>query len=299
MEGADHERCARCRKRRAGRNLGRPHRTCRGCLDRDFASLCRFRLGRRDRFRGARRQVPAEVHALPRRRRTPASIGYRPPPLRMQAAMGPVQLPEIGPLPGTAEVTLFDFAAVSLALHVPFRLPDDSLRRLADWLANADPVTQAARSALEPLYHQLRPAIQRPQWKNDLSEEYFVFQLTVQGGAAHLLCSSHTGWLAGLLHLEAGPLSSEEEAEALRLHLSYSPDDLFIPDWAAAVLVDRDCDGTLQTIEFANLQLLEYPPPRQPAGREPDGSVSNDSSAGGVPAAFLANLFAAPPPAPR
>ena len=46
--------------------------------------------------------------------------------------------------------------------------------------------------------------------------------------------------------------------EALRLHLSYSPDDLFVPNWAAAVLMDSDCDETLQIIEFANLQLLEF-----------------------------------------
>ena len=40
-----------------------------------------------------------------------------------------------------------------------------------------------------------------------------------------------------MLRLEAGGLSAEEIAEALRLHLSYSPADLFICDWAAAVLL--------------------------------------------------------------
>ncbi len=47
-------------------------------------------------------------------------------------------------------------------------------------------------------------------------------------------------------------------AEAVRLHLSYYAEDLFLPDWAAAFLLDADCNETLQTIEFANLQLLEY-----------------------------------------
>jgi hypothetical protein len=42
------------------------------------------------------------------------------------------------------------------------------------------------------------------------------------------------------------------------LSLSYRPDDLFVADWAAAVLIDSDCDETLQVIEFANLQLLEF-----------------------------------------
>src|SRR5438552_1197019 len=68
----------------------------------------------------------------------------------------------------------------------------------------------------------------------------------------------HCDWLARLLRLEGGSLSDEEVSEALRLHLRYSPDDLFIPDWAAAFLLDRDCEETLQTIEFTNLQLLEF-----------------------------------------
>jgi len=69
---------------------------------------------------------------------------------------------------------------------------------------------------------------------------------------------THADWLAFLVRLESGPLSPEEVTEALRLHLRYSPEDLFIPDWAAAVLLDQDCDETLQTLEFANMQLLEF-----------------------------------------
>ena len=44
----------------------------------------------------------------------------------------------------------------------------------------------------------------------------------------------------------------------MRLRLSYGPDDLFLPDWGAAVGLDSDCDETLEMIEFTNLQLLEY-----------------------------------------
>src|SRR5439155_24495899 len=60
--------------------------------------------------------------------------------------------------------------------------------------------------------------------------------------------------------IEDQPLSPEESAEALRLSLRYGQNDLFIADWAAAVLIDyeQECEETLQTIEFANLQLLEY-----------------------------------------
>jgi hypothetical protein len=208
----------------------------------------------------ARRLVPAQVSDLPRRRRTPSSIAYRPPPLRFQLEPVALELAEVGPVRPLPEATVFDFGAVSVNVQVPFRLPAAGLSRLAGWLADPAPFIAAARSALEGLYRQLLPAVQGALWREDLSEEYFVFQLLPAGcpAAAATLLRSHAGWLAGLVRLESGPLSNEEIAEALRLHLSYSPDDLFVPDWAAAVLLDQDCGETLQAVEFANLQLLEY-----------------------------------------
>ena len=43
-----------------------------------------------------------------------------------------------------------------------------------------------------------------------------------------------------------------------RLSLSSTPDDLVALDWAAGFVADRDCADTLQVIEFANVQLLEF-----------------------------------------
>src|SRR5258707_15613708 len=71
----------------------------------------------------ARQLVPAEVHDLPRRRRTPSSIGYRPPPLRFLLDPFVLDLPDIDPAPVTAEATIFDFAAVSVPPHGPLRRP--------------------------------------------------------------------------------------------------------------------------------------------------------------------------------
>jgi hypothetical protein len=198
--------------------------------------------------------VPASTHELPRRRRTPQSFFYHPAPLHVPLADCGVELTECGRVNATAGVTLFDFAAVSIAFHVPFALPPDGLTRLASSLADSSPWVQYARELLTPLHKQLLPAIQDPLWQNDLSEEYFVFQFD----PAALAQMGNAAWLAGIVHLDSDALSEEEMAEALRYRISYSPDDLFIPDWTAAVLVDRDCEETLQAIEFANLQLLEF-----------------------------------------
>ena len=207
----------------------------------------------------AQRLVPGEVHKLSRRRRTPASITYKPSPLWFPLDEVTLDLPEMGLVQAAAEATVFDFGAVSVGLRVPFRLSADSLTQLAGYLADRDPAVQAARSALEPLYRKLLPSIQRPLWSH-LSEEYFVFQLAPGPPlppAASLL-GPRACWVASLARMETGALSDEEVAEAIRLRLSYSPMDLFVADWAAAVLVDSDCEETLQTIEFINLQLLEF-----------------------------------------
>jgi len=208
----------------------------------------------------ARGLVPAEARDLPRRRRTPSSMGYRPLPLRFGLPAMALELPELGCVQVPAEATIFDFGAVSIAFHVHFALPTAALIRLAGWLAEPTSIVKVGRSALEPVYQRLLPAIQAPIWKDDLSEEYFVFHFQPDAFQLPLpiLTSSQTAWFASLTRLEAGSLSQEEISEALSLYLRYSPEDLFIPDWAAAVLIDSDCGETLQTIEFANLQLLEF-----------------------------------------
>jgi hypothetical protein len=213
----------------------------------------------------ARQQGAGVVLDMVRRPRTPASIAYRPPPLRFP--LGPVMVAMPGitdQLSRSAEATVFDFAGVSLALQVPFQMPRRELRNLAARLAepaSARAIMETARAILEPLYHKLQPAITRPLWRDSFWEEYFVFQFPPGPAVVpEELLGAQAGWLAGLLRLEDEPLSKQEIDEAMRLVLRYGLHDLFIPDWGAAVLVDREgeCDETLQAIEFANLQLLEF-----------------------------------------
>src|SRR5262245_51467311 len=79
----------------------------------------------------ARHVVPAEVHALPRRLRTPPSIAYQSPPLRF--ALPPLELdvPVVGRVTAPADLMLFDFGAASLAMQFKFCLAASDLMRLA------------------------------------------------------------------------------------------------------------------------------------------------------------------------
>lgn len=232
-----------------------PEPVCHGTLH----ILVAYDWGDEINLEAARLLVPAEYHALPRRSRTPVSISYQTAPLRLNLPAAAINLPVLGTVAVVADLIVFDFGAVSLRLQVPFERSAADLTRLAGELAEPASVIDDARPLLTPVFEQLQPAIDAPLWA-ELSEEYFVFQLVpdLPLPAPDRLLAQQADWLASLVRLEDLALSNTEVAEALRLRISYSPCDLVITDWAAAVVVDRDCDEVIETIAFANLQLLEF-----------------------------------------
>jgi len=213
----------------------------------------------------ARRLAPAPVRDLLRRSRTPTSFVYKPQPLHFPLPPVPLSVPGLASdAVQTAYATLFDIAAVNLTLQVPFRMTMAELTQLAGSLADPDTeagLTRSAVQALLPLFERLQPALDRPHWRHGFNEQYFVFQLPPGEPLTpeHVL-GPHAGWLAGLVLLEDQALSEEESTEAARRSLRYNPYDLLVADWGAAFLLDRDpeCTETLQTVELANVQLLEY-----------------------------------------
>ena len=215
-----------------------------------------FDIGYEIDLERARPLLPGESGALPRRRRTPESIRYRPAPLRAAVSADGIALPgAIVPVgPPRAELTLFDFGAVSLTVQFPLRIAAGALIGLAGELSDIGPLNASARRAIAPWIERIRPVVLGYEF-SEISEEYVVFQM---GDARAGWLESHTDWIAGLVRLESGPLSRTEIAEATRLSLSYAPNDLVTLDWAAGFVADRDCGDTLQVIEFANVQLLEF-----------------------------------------
>lgn len=207
----------------------------------------------------ARQLFAGRVADLARRRRTPPSIMYRRAPVSFDLPPVPVTLSPARTLSAEARVTIFDMGAASVALRAALDLSPAELLALAGELADPQPLLAAAKAAAEPVFENIRPAIQGARWV-DLSEEYVVLQLLPGPGLAAPadLLATQRAWLAGLVCLEPGPLSALEVDEALKHVLTYSPDDLLVAQWSAAVLVDTDCDETLQVIEFANVQLLEF-----------------------------------------
>ena len=201
----------------------------------------------------------ASSPGLPRRRRTPMSIEYRPAPLVFQLPHTICKFAVLGEVEAQVEMILFDFATLSLSLRLPFSLQGSKLSELAQELSRPGEFPSFGKKHLEPLFKRLSPAIKLPKW-SELTEEYFVFQFNPGDPFPEIsdLLQNHSPWLASLLRLEASPLAAEEIEESIKQKLQYSPTDLLVVDWAAAVLIDSDCEETLQTIQFANLQLLRY-----------------------------------------
>jgi len=202
----------------------------------------------------ARPLLAAESGTLARRRRTPESLQYRPSPLRVSLDASGFALPGVATAPPRAELSFFDFGAISLLVSFPVRLTESELLALAEELAEPGSLVTAARLVISPWLDRIKPMVVEFELSS-FSEEYIVFQL---GERSPDWIASHTEWIAGLIRLEGGPLSMAEVREATRLSLSYSPTDVVMLDWAAGFIADRVCADTLQVIEFANVQLLEF-----------------------------------------
>jgi hypothetical protein len=204
----------------------------------------------------ARLILQGEPGQLARRRRNPESLGYRPAPIRVEIEPTGIELPGAWSFlrPPRAELTLFDFGAISLAVRYRIEITAGDLLALAGRLAEQAPLTEAAKRLLAPWLQRIGPAVYDFA-VSEMSEEYVVFQLGEQRGK---WLDDHADWIAGLVRLESDALSPEEVREATRLSLSYTPHDLVVLDWAAGVIADPEGADTLQVIEFANVQLLEF-----------------------------------------
>lgn len=216
--------------------------------------------GEEVRLADAQRLLPVESQVFPRHvPRAATSVTYSPPPLLVTLPKVPLYLVTLGEVEAFVEASVFDFGGVSLAFKIPFTGTPDQLLKLAQSLADEAALKAVARRAAEPLFHRLEKAIDRPLW-SAVAEEYLVFQIYPEScplNAAELVAGQPT-WLSQLTRLETAELSPTEIKSILGSPLSYGPRDLFLPEWTAALLLDHDCEETLRTIEFTNLQLLEF-----------------------------------------
>lgn len=96
--------------------------------------------------------------------------------------------------------------------------------------------------------------------KEELAEEYTVYQISGYQGDPELFLKKYSSRIAGILKSEKLELDEKEVEHTLSSQLKYAKDDLAIVDWDGAFLFypKGEFGETIELLELANYQLLRY-----------------------------------------
>jgi hypothetical protein len=169
---------------------------------------------------------------------------------------------ELGDLGGFhVRLKAYDYGVISLMLSRPFQGDWPDLVRLAQDLIESEALERQAAGVCGQVAARLRAALIGER-KELLSEDYlaFVVHALDKPATADQLLDTRGGEIAQLLRGERQPLSRQEREEVLRHRLSYLADDLVVPAYNAAFVLDTEpaAQATLEILELVNSQLLEF-----------------------------------------
>ncbi len=197
------------------------------------------------------------------RRPAPAWFEYEPAPLRVSIEGEPIDVAGRPSEPGVSCV-IHEFGAISLAYRFAIDGPISDLPALTAGLYDNDRIYDDARQRAGRLLEAMGPAVERPRL-SELMEDYTVLALRSWGageGASGArapadIVAAHEDTIARALQAETGELSPAGTQRCLESRISYSPRDLAIIDWNAAMLLDEDPDDIVSLLAHANVELLE------------------------------------------
>lgn len=155
----------------------------------------------------------------------------------------------------------YDYGVVSVMLTRDFNGTWHDLTALGQDLIDSEPLEAHASTACRAVVDRIGAALTgvRAHW---LQEDYLVFAITGPDApiSGEDLMAAHGGDIAQLLRGERQTLSAQEIDEVLRHRMSYLADDLVVPAWNAAFVLDTPAavPAILEILEFANSQLLEF-----------------------------------------
>ena len=159
----------------------------------------------------------------------------------------------------------YDYGVVSIELELPFETDWDALIRQSSGLISSSELQTRASEWLTAALKRARPALQKP-YESWLTEDYHIVDLqsVVTAGQPPLpageLLAAHAQQIAQLVRGESIALSDAERQEVIQSSISYSPNDLLVVGWTGALVYGTGevAAATIQLIEYANTQLLEF-----------------------------------------
>jgi len=188
--------------------------------------------------------------------RNPGGADWTSAPLRLEQELPAIDVGGPQAMP-TVQVSLYDFGAVSLAYRIRFEADAGELAVMSGSLASHPALVADAKSRAASLLASLGEAVRRPELQPGV-EDYLVFELPggVTGGPPR--AGLPDAAVAGILRAEPGALSEQEIRDSLSACVTYGPGDEAVIDWNAALVADPEPQATLDVLEFANVELLEY-----------------------------------------
>ena len=199
----------------------------------------------------------SERPTIGHKRRTPSYFEYQPPPLRLSQDAQPIVFGRFATRAG-ADLTIYDFGAVSVVYTVPIEGPFEDLLSLSEELYDNESLLADSRLRVEELLHRIGDAAAR-RHSSPVVEDYVIFHVEglEESWDAELFCAKHARQIAQILRAERQALSDQEVEDALSARVSYGLEDVTVIDWNAALLIDREGEDVRGVLEFANVELLE------------------------------------------
>ena len=205
--------------------------------------------------------APPPGRRPPFRQPAPEYVKFAAPPV--VEPMTPVSL--AGGEQASGRVAYFDYGVMSLNLELSF---SGSWEEIAAWASrwiSTEALERKAAEIAEPFIQKARPTMVNAYLER-LTEDYYavvVSPLYDDAGKAVTateLIEGCGGYIASIVRGEIAGFSTAEKREILEARMSYYETDLLVVGWTAALVYDtpEGAAPTLQLLEYANTQLLEF-----------------------------------------
>ena len=158
-------------------------------------------------------------------------------------------------------VKFYDYGVVSLMLSQPFAGSWNDLVRIGQDLIESEPLEADAAAAAARVVESTRSSFSGVR-AAFLGEDYLAFVVSglSRAAGAEAVIEEHGAEIAQLLRGERQSLSTQERDEILRHRLSYLTDDLVVPAYNGAFVLDNEpaALASIEILELVNSQLLEF-----------------------------------------
>jgi hypothetical protein len=176
----------------------------------------------------------------------------------------------------SGEIKYYDYGVISVVFERPFAGDWNELAGLSStWLTDTEMERYAAQITAANVRRAASAMVKPYPSATWLNEDYFIFHIAEIEGAptASELMAQCGGQIAQVVRGETTDLSPQERGEVLQSGISYYPNDLTVIGWNAAFVYDSPAGAatSLQMLEYANSQLLEYRHYDEYLTRELDG----------------------------